>query len=105
MFSTYYIFIIITNVYIMTIEEIKASLDVCDKMIDALNRKMYSNESIMGMLNDAFERMSEDEKEQYAVNRQQLTKLLDYRSLLLNEAINIMSSGDIPLTKIDGFSF
>lgn len=101
----YYIFIIITNVCIMTIEEIKASLDVCDKMIDALNRKMYSNESIMGMMSDAFERMSEDEKEQYAVNRQQLTSLLNYRSSLLNEAIDVMSSSDVPLTKIDGFSF
>jgi hypothetical protein len=89
----------------MTIEEIKASLDVCDKMIDALNRKMYSNESIMGMMSDAFERMSEDEKEQYAVNRQQLTSLLNYRSSLLNEAIDVMSSSDVPLTKIEGFSF
>lgn len=89
----------------MTIEEIKASLDVCDKMIDALNRKMYSNESIMGMMSDAFERMSEDEKEQYAVNRQQLTSLLNYRSSLLNEAIDVMSSSDVQLTKIEGFSF
>lgn len=89
----------------MTIEEIKASLDVCDKMIDALNRKMYSNESIMGMMSDAFERMSEDEKEKYAVNRQQLTSLLNYRSSLLNEAIDVMSSSDVPLTKIEGFSF
>lgn len=89
----------------MTIEEIKTSLDVCDKMIDALNRKMYSNESIMGMMSDAFERMSEDEKEQYAVNRQQLTSLLNYRSSLLNEAIDVMSSSDVPLTKIEGFSF
>ena len=89
----------------MTIEEIKASLDVCDKMIDALNRKMYSNESIMGMMSDAFERMSEDEKEQYAVNRQQLTSLLNYRSSLLNEAIDVMSSSDVPLIKIEGFSF
>jgi hypothetical protein len=89
----------------MTIEEIKASLDVCDKMIDALNRKMYSNVSIMGMMSDAFERMSEDEKEQYAVNRQQLTSLLNYRSSLLNEAIDVMSSSDVPLTKIEGFSF
>lgn len=89
----------------MTIEEIKASLDICDKMIDALNRKMYSNESIMGMMSDAFERMSEDEKEQYAVNRQQLTSLLNYRSSLLNEAIDVMSSSDVPLTKIEGFSF
>lgn len=89
----------------MTIEEIKASLDICDKMIDALNRKMYSNESIMGMMSDAFERMSEDEKEQYAVNRQQLTSLLNYRSSLLNKAIDVMSSSDVPLTKIEGFSF
>ena len=50
-------------------------------------------------------RMSEDEKEQYAVNRQQLTSLLNYRSSLLNEAIDVMSSSDGPLTKIEGFSF
>ena len=89
----------------MTIEEIKASLDVCDKMIDALNRKMLSNESIMGMLNSSYEHMSNEEKEKYTLTRHQLTSLLEYRSSLLNEAMDVMASGDVSLTIIDGFSF
>ena len=90
---------------IMDIKDIKASLDVCDKMIDILYRQLFSNESLMGATSDMFARMTDEEKEEYAKTRKQHANLIAYRKALLNEAANSLKTATPSLVVEDDFSF
>lgn len=85
----------------MTITEIKATLDVLDRMIDTLYRRLIPTENLLGGVSEAYEKMSAEEKEEYKTMREQHSNLLAYRKDILNQAMDAMPG----LTKVDGFQF
>ena len=91
----------------MTITEIKSALDVCDKMIDTLYRRLIPTENLLGGVSDAYERMSDDEKTAYKNMREQHQNLLAYRASLLNAAMNTMAAFTTPdpVLSTNGFTF
>ena len=77
----------------LTINDIKCCLDVCEAMIDRLQRELYSNSSMMGAVNSAYESLSENEKNIYKAKREQLNNLLKYKTSVLDYALTILSGG------------
>lgn len=93
---------------ISTFADAKYALDITETMIDRLSRELYSNGSMMGAVNSAYEAMTQTEKENYEIKRKQLNYLLTYRTGLLDYTITEMSGGTgaLPtLTKESGFDF
>lgn len=90
--------------------EIKCCLDICESMIDRLQRELYSNNAMLGAVNSAFEKLNEEERAAYKTKRKQLNNLLSYKTKMLDFALNVMKSGEITgteptLTVEDNFSF
>ena len=93
---------------ISTLADVKYALDITETMIDRLSRELYSNGSMMGAVNSAYEAMTQQEKQNYEIKRKQLNSLLAYRTGLLDYTITEMSggTGTLPtLTKESGFDF
>ena len=86
-----------------TYNDIKCCLDVCEAMIDRLQRELYSNGSMMGAINSAYESLTEDEKIVYKAKREQLNNLLKYKTELLDYALEVIAEENNPTqpTKID----
>lgn len=93
---------------ISSFADAKYALDVTEMMIDRLQRELYSNGSMMGAQNSAYEALSQQEKQNYDIKRKELNKLLVYRTGLLDYAITEMGggTGTVPtLTNESGFNF
>lgn len=89
-------------------DEYKFTLDVCERMIDRLQRELYSNGSIMGGVNSSYECMSDTEKQTYSKKRKQLNNLLKYRTEILNCALiemNNVGVGGKTLDVVEDFTF
>lgn len=92
-------------------EEYKYALDICEKMIDRLQRELYSNNSMLSAVSSAYDALSTKEQENYKIKRAQLNNLLKFRTQLLDAAMNAMSEngiGDqnpIMLGVAEGFDF
>ncbi len=78
---------------ISTFADVKYALDVTEMMIDRLQRELYSNGSMMGAVNSAYEAMTQQEKDNYNIKRKELNKLLAYRTGLLDYTITEMGGG------------
>lgn len=89
---------------------IKDELDVLDKMIDHVQRKIRSNENIIGAINSTYEyetffgtKTNQTEIDEMKLNVQALGVLLTYRSDLMNYAVGIGSKPSLTLPQ--GFNF
>lgn len=76
--------------------DIKNELDILDKMIDHVQRKIRSNDNMMGMVNSTYEYetffgIKADEKalNEGRANSEALSRMLNYRSYLMNNAVGI----------------
>jgi hypothetical protein len=93
--------------------DIKNKLDIVDKMIDYVQRKIRSNESLMGMVNSTYEyetffgyNVNTDELDEMKLNVKALDALLEYRTELLNYGAEVTGHSTEPtLTLPDGFEF
>ena len=88
--------------------DLKYALDIVEMMIDRLSRELYSNGSMMGAVNSAYESMTQTEKDNYNIKRKQLNSLLKYKTDLLDAALTKMSNdgvGDKTVTIETGFDF
>ena len=84
------------------------ALDIVEMMIDRLSRELYSNGSMMGAVNSAYESMTDEEKQDYKIKRQQLSNFIKYKTDLLDEALNEMSTTGVRGRKVTieaGFNF
>lgn len=89
-------------------ENLKYTLDIVEMMIDRLTRELYSNGSMMGAVNSAYESMTDTEKQNYKIKRQQLNNLIKYKTELLDAALNEMNTtgvGGKKATIETGFNF
>lgn len=94
-------------------QAVKYELDILDKMIDLVQRKIHANSTMMGMVNGAYEydtftgyKVDETELQKARDNAKVLGLLLDYRSALMNYALKggtepELITDDLP----EGFSF
>jgi hypothetical protein len=57
-------------------DELKHTLDILEMMIDRISRELYSNGSMMGAVNSAYESMTDEEKQDYKIKRQQLSNFI-----------------------------
>lgn len=73
--------------------DLKYALDIVEMMIDRLTRELYSNGSMMGAVNSAYESMTQTEKDNYDIKRKQLNNLIKYKTDLLDAALAKMESG------------
>lgn len=78
----------------------KDKLYILEMMIDRLTRELYSNGSMMGAVNSAYEAMSDEEKTNYTIKRKQLSTLVAYKAELLNTALT-----EIGCDVVEGFDF
>ena len=88
--------------------DLKYALDIVEMMIDRLTRELYSNGSMMGAVNSAYESMTKAEKDNYNIKRKQLNNLIKYKTDLLNAALEQMEStgvGGKNVTIESGFDF
>ena len=93
--------------------DIKNKLDVLDKMIDHVQRKIRSNDSMMGMVNSTFEyetftgvKENTSAITEMQLNVKALGVLLDYRAALMNYSLGINGQTEEPtLTLPEGFKF
>lgn len=89
-------------------ENIKYELDILDKMIDHVQRKIRSTENIMGMLNSSYEyetfvgyKPDMGTIAEAKLNSMALAKMLTYRSDLMDYASGIeQSAPSLDLTNI-----
>ena len=93
-----------------TYNEAKCCLDICEQMIDRLQREMYSNNSMLGAMNGGYDSMTTEEKDNYELKRKQLNDLLKFRTDMLDFSSNAMKSGSFSgtepaLTIENGFNF
>ena len=77
----------------MNVIEIEAALSVCERMIDKLQRELYSNNAMLGAMNSAYEALTENDKIIYKAKVQQLGYLITYRIELLNYAETTLNGG------------
>ena len=88
--------------------DLKYALDIVEMMIDRLTRELYSNGSMMGAVNSAYESMTQTEKDNYNIKRKQLNNLIKYKTDLLDAALNEMKTtgaGGKKVTIETGFDF
>lgn len=62
-------------------------LVLCQKLIDMYSREMFSNDSMMGMVNSNIAHMSEEQLEEYKEKRETLNKLIAKRDEIMGEAV------------------
>jgi hypothetical protein len=89
-------------------ENLKYALDIVEMMIDRLTRELYSNGSMMGAVNSAYESMTQAEKDNYNIKRKQLNNLIKYKTDLLDAALNEMNTNGASGKKVTietGFDF
>lgn len=65
-------------------------LELCQKLIDIYSREMFSNESIMGMVNDNVSRMSEDQLAEYKQKRDILNQLIAKREDIISNGLDAL---------------
>lgn len=77
-------------------QDIKHELDVLDKMIDYVQRKIRSNENIISAINSNFEyetfsgiKPNERALNEVRANSEALHRMLTYRSYLMNKAVGL----------------
>jgi hypothetical protein len=92
--------------------DIKNKLDVLDKMIDHVQRKIRSNENIMGAINSTYEydtffgpKPNEDAINEMKLNVEALGILLKYRTDLMDYSIGVTNSEPATPAMPDGFKF
>ena len=96
--------------------DIKNKLDIADKMIDCVQRKIQTTENMMGMVNSAYEYetffgnvQNKTALNELKTNGEALHILLKYRTDLLNYAAGIGGSepdlSDYGLSDLENFSF
>ena len=92
--------------------DIKNKLDVLDKMIDHVQRKIRSNESIMGAINSTYEydtffgpKPNEDAISKMKLNVDALGILLKYRTDRMDYSIGITDSEPETPSMPEGFKF
>ena len=93
-----------------TYNEAKCCLDICEQMIDRLQRELFSNNSMLGATNGGYDSLSPEEKDNYDIKRKQLNDLLKYRTGMLDFVSDAMKSGSFSgseptLTIEQGFDF
>lgn len=89
-------------------ENLKYTLDIVEMMIDRLTRELYSNGSMMGAVNSAYESMTQTEKDNYNIKRKQLNNLIKYKTDLLDAALEVMNTTGVDGKKViieTGFDF
>ena len=89
-------------------DNLKYALDIVEMMIDRLTRELYSNDSMMGAVNSAYESMTQAEKDNYNIKRKQLNDLIKYKTDLLDaalEELNTNGVGGKKATIETGFDF
>ena len=77
----------------MDVLEIEATLSICERMIDKLQRELYSNNAMLGAINSAYEALTENEKIIHKAKIQQLSYLITYRIEVLNYAETVLNGG------------
>lgn len=65
-------------------------LELCQKLIDIYSREMFSNESMMGMVNDNVSRMSEDQLAEYKQKRDILNQLIAKREDFISNGLDAL---------------
>lgn len=65
-------------------------LELCQKLIDIYSREMFSNESMMGMVNDNVSRMSEDQLAEYKQKRDILNQLIAKREDIISNGLDAL---------------
>ena len=88
--------------------DLKYALDIVEMMIDRLTRELYSNGSMMGAVNSAYESMTQAEKDNYNIKRKQLNNLIKYKTDLLDAALEGMKTNGVGNKKVTietGFDF
>lgn len=83
-------------------DTIKYNLDIVDKMISHVQSKVYTDNTMMGMVQSGDEH-DETSKEQKLLNANALRVLVNYRAKLLNYAAGLGEEPSLELP--DGFNF
>jgi len=65
-------------------------LELCQKLIDIYSSEMFSNESMMGMVNDSVSHMSEEQLAEYKQKRDILNQLISKREDIIGEALSAL---------------
>lgn len=77
----------------MNILEIEAALSICERMMDKIQRELYSNNAMLGAVSGAYEVLTPDEKIIQKAKIQQLNYLIAYKTELLNYAETVLNGG------------
>ena len=72
----------------MAIRETDANLKITSRLVDLYQTPMFSNDSLLGVVNSGYNRLSDTEKLEYAENQTKSKNTIVLSETFLNDGLN-----------------
>lgn len=72
----------------MAIRETDANIKICDRLVDYYQTPMFSNDSLLGAVSSGYNKLSDEEKQEYEENQTKSKNDIALRETFLNDGLD-----------------